>query len=196
MNSPPATPNEVQRITKRLALVLPLDVAGGRVHYVYSQPLPTEVFKRFWRVFSKTFAMVYTENLHMMAGPRIAALAMRDFAAQLDMSEDVELGVFGEIRRLSYLVHPVEGRGWTHIMLDDAVRSNLITPEDYEEVENILTFFTVNWSMHRPGTREVIIAGAAKLWDAQTTSSTCSEFIASLPKSIVTESSGAKIKVA
>lgn len=185
----------VSKITPRLNLVVPLDV-GDKVHYVYSQPLPSAVFKAYWLVFSKTFAQVYSEGLHLLAGPRIAAHAMRDIAGKLGLGEEIELGVFGEIKRLSYLVFPQEGKGWTQIMLDDAVRANLISAEDYEEVENILAFFTVTSAMHRERERRVILEGAAKLWDAQITSSGCSEFIASLPKLTETVSSGVKIKVA
>lgn len=189
---------QVQSISKRLALVLPIDIGEGdrrQVHYVYSQPLPHEVFKRYWLVFSKTFAMIYNEKLHMMAGPRIAALALRQHAQQMGVGDEVDLGVFSEMRRLSYLILPEAGKGWNHIMLEDAIGSKLISEEDYDEVENILAFFTVTWSMHRAGTREVIMAGAAKLWDAQITSSSCSEFIASLPKLTATVNSGAKMRV-
>ncbi len=191
--------NQVAKITPHLNLVIPLDVeVGGQkaVHYIYSQPLPAAVFKIYWKVYSKTFAEIYTEGLHMLAGPRVAAHAMRENAARLGQSEEIEQGVFAEMRRLSYLVFPQEGKGWTQIMLDDAVRSNLISAEDFEEVENILTFFIVTSAMHRAQERRVILEGAAKLWDAQITSSACSEYIASLPKLTVTVNSGVKIKVA
>jgi hypothetical protein len=190
-----ALPQQVKKINKQLALVLPLDV-GDRVHYVYSQPLPPEVFKRYWLIFSKTFATIYNENLTMMAGPRIAAMAMREFATTHGLQDEVELGVFGELKRLSYVIHPVEGKGWQQLMLDDALKANLLSAEDMDEVENILTFFTVTWSMHRGGTREAMIGGAARLWDAQTTLSTCSEFVASLPKLTTAVNSGVTVKVA
>lgn len=192
--------NVVSKITPHLNIVVPLDVetADGKkaVHYVYSQPLPSEVFRAYWMVYSKTFAQIYAEGLHMLAGPRIAAHALRDNAAKMGMTDEVELGVFAQMRRLSYFVLPQEGRGWTQIMLDDAVRGKLISQEDFEEVENILTFFIVTSAMHRGQERRVILEGAARLWDAQITSSGCSEFIASLPKLTETVSSGVKVKVA
>ena len=181
----------VAKIDQRLNLVVPLHV-NGQVNYVYSAPLPSAVFRKHWLVFSKTFAQVYNEGLHLMAGPRVSALAMRTIAAQLGVGDEVELGVFGELRRLSYLVLPQEGKGWTQMMLDDAIRAKLISEEDLEEVENILAFFTVTSSMHRSGVRRAILEGAARLWDAQITSSSCSEFIGSLPKLTETVNTGVK----
>lgn len=202
------------KINQHLNLVLPLEVDGTpeaevpvqengqtvlkkvrQPFYVHSSPLPREVFERYWLVFSQTFAKIYNEGLHMTAGPRIAAMAMRDIArghGMLDGPEGVEHGVLDEMRRTSYVMMPTQ-KGWEQVMLQDAVAANLISADDYSEVENILAFFIVISAMHRSQERGPILEGAARLWGAQIISSNCSAFAASLPKLIVTANSGVKL---
>lgn len=210
------------RINAQLNLVLPLDVEGApqaevplfqdgkpvivdgkpvtrletQPYYVYAPPLSVEVFQRYWLVYSKTFAKIYNEGLHVTAGPRIAALAMRDIAQSLGLwegEEGVEHGVMDQIRRVSTILIPTPDKGWQKVPLQDAVDSEFISKGDVSEVENILTFFIVISAMHRTGERRPILEGAARLWDAQITSSDCSAFLASLPKLTVTANSGVRI---
>lgn len=211
------------KIDQHLRIVLPLDIDGApkaempvirdglavlgpddkplthmvtQPYYVYGTPLSREVFQRYWLVFSKTFAQIYNEGLHVTAGPRIAAMAMRDIArtlGQLDGADGVEHGVFDEIRRTTTVAVPTADKGWQQVILDDAVRGKLISEEDFSEVENILAFFTVIFHMHRADQRLTILGGAARLWDAQIISSAFSVFIASLPKLTVTVHSGARL---
>lgn len=211
------------KINQHLKIVLPLDIEGAakaevpmirdgkpvvvdgkpqtelavQPYYVYSSPLSAEVFRRYWKVFSKTFAVIMNEGLHVTAGPRIAAMAMRDTASelgQLDGLDGVEHGVFDEIKRTSVIVMPTD-KGWQQIPLHDAITGNLLSEEDVSEVENILCFFTVISAMLRAAERLPILEGAARLWDARIISSNCSEFIGSLPRLTVTANSGVKLKV-
>jgi hypothetical protein len=164
-------------------------------YYVYSAPLSRKVFERYWLVFSKTFAQIYNEGLHVTAGPRIAAMAMREIAGSLGRLEGidgVEHGVFDEIRRTTTIAMPTD-KGWQQVILDDAVKGGLISDEDFSEVENILAFFTVISAMHRADQRRPILEGAARLWDAQIISSSFSAFIASLPKLTVIANSGVRM---
>lgn len=193
------------KINQHLKIVIPLDIEGApkakvggedvvQPYYVYSAPLSPQVFRRYWLTFSKTFAKIMNEGLHVTAGPRIAAMAMRDTASELgvlDGLDGVEHGVFDEIKRTSVIVMPTD-KGWQQIPLHDAIAGKLLSEEDVSEVENILCFFTVSSAMLRSAERFPILEGAARLWDAQIISSSCSEFIASLPKLTVIASSGVK----
>lgn len=210
------------KINTQLNIVLPLDIEGApqaevpvfqdgkpmlaegkpvtrletQPYWVYAPPLSMEVFRRFWLVFSKTFAKIYNEGLHVTAGPRIAAYAMRDIAQDLGLwegEEGVEHGVMDQIRRVSTIIIPTPDKGWQKVPLQDAVNSEFISEENVSEVENILTFFTVISAMHRAGERRAILEGAARLWDAQITLSDCSAFAASLPKLTETGRSGVRI---
>lgn len=213
------------KVSQQLNIVIPLDVDGApsaevpafnpdgtplmvdgkqatrsevQPYYVYSTPLSRAVFERYWLIFSKTFSAIYAEGLSAISGPRVAAMAMRDIArrlGQLDGAEGVEHGVFDEIRRTSVIVMPTS-KGWEQVMLQDAINAKLITDDDISEVENLLTFFTVISALHRAAERGPILEGAATLWDARILLSSCSVFIASLPKLTVTANLGVRMAAA
>lgn len=181
------------KIDPKLNIVIPVDVEGKTFH-VYSSPISIEVFKAYHLPIAKTFSALYNEGLHFTAGPRVAAMILEDKSRALglwDGPAGVEMGLMNEIRRLTSVLLPSD-KGWVNYPLQDVVDRNLMSPEDVSEVENILTFFIVTSAMHRKAELGAILNGAAKLWDAQITSSGCSEFAASLPKLTVTANSAVK----
>lgn len=180
------------KIDPKLNIVIPVDIDANTVYHVYSSPISREVFQNYHMVIAKTFGAIYNEGLHFMAGPRVAAMILRTKAEEMgiwDGPNGVNMGLMNEIRRLTRVLMPSE-KGWQEVLLQDVVDGQLMTEDDVSEVENALTFFIVTSAMHRRAALEPILNGAAKLWDAQITSSKCSEFAASLPKWTETVNSG------
>ncbi|MEJ0017536.1 MAG: hypothetical protein WDN25_13415 [Acetobacteraceae bacterium] len=181
------------KISETLNLVVPIDQPDGTTIYVHSTPLSREVFETYYLVIAKTFSAIYGEGLSDIAGPRIAAMLLRDVAVRSGLWEGpngAERGLMAEIRRLSNVVMPGPN-GWQTIPYQDAVDRKMIDSQDVGEVENALVFFTVASAMHRRPTLAEMLPGAVKLWGAQTSSSSCMAFAGSLSTSSGTASSGA-----
>jgi hypothetical protein len=187
------------RIDKRLNLVIEIE-DGKRKSYVHSTPLSREVFEANFLLISKTFTAIYAEGLSTIAGPRIASLMLREIASRMD--GDVPPGQKGEnatraeilmaeIRRLTVIIAPGE-KGWEPEPFEGAVARGVINEEDNAEVENALVFFTCGSAMHRRAELEPMLKSAVNLWGGQITSSTSTEWIASLPKSSGIANTGAK----
>ena len=177
------------KIDKALNLVIPVETDDG-VLYVHAAPLSREAFERYFLLISKTFAAIYEEGLHSIAGPRVAALMMRQLAEASGMAEDVRNGLFNEIRRLAN-VALLTAEGWQTLPLETALTRELISADDFAEIEGQLVFFICVCAMHRKNLARVMMQTAAQLWESQLSSLSCTEFASSLPTSIATASSGA-----
>jgi hypothetical protein len=183
------------KVNRKLHLVIPVE-RGDVTVYVHSTPVGREQFDTFYLPIAKTFAAINGEGLGVLAGPRVAAKLLKSVSERLGIWESdepqaftVKTGLVAEIRRLTNILAPSDN-GWVLTPLDDAVKANLLDEEDAAEVENIITFFTVNWLMHSKSVRESVMTSAAELWGGQLTSSSCTEYRASLQTSTTAGSSG------
>lgn len=176
------------KIDKALNLVCPVDTDDGRV-YVHSMPIGREVFERYFMVISKTFGALFTEGLNTIAGPRVAALLLKQTAIEMG-TWDGELGVanglMAEIRRLSNVAVPSPD-GWTSVPLNVAVSRGFLDQRDVDEAEGAIVFFTCISLMNKRKEAAYFVNGMCELWSTQTTSSSVMEFAASLPTSTATE---------
>jgi hypothetical protein len=163
------------------------------VGYIHSTPILNETFERYFLTISKTFAAIYGEGLGYMAAPRVTSILLKRAAQSIsdwDGPDGVQQGLLGEINRLSNYVSAGPG-GWSAIPLETAIVRKMLSDDDVAEVTNAVAFFIVNSAMQRRTDLRVTLAGAARLWDARVSSSSCTEFVASLKTSTAAESTGA-----
>ena len=163
------------------------------VAYVHSTPILRETFDRYCMTLAKTFASIYSDGLGFVAGPRVAMNILQEKATDLndwDGDDGVKNGLLGEINRLTSYIAPGKD-GWEAVPLEVALQRKALSDDDVAEVTNAVAFFIVNSAMLRRMDLKTALDGAAKLWGARVTFSGCTEFIASLPKSTVAESTGA-----
>jgi hypothetical protein len=180
------------RIDRKLNLVVPVERDGEKPIYVYSAPIGQDVFDAYFLPISKTFSAIYAEGLNVMAGPRVAAMLLKQISKDLNIWEGddgVEIGLMGEIRRLCTVAAPTP-TGWDRIPLEVAVSRGLLDAQDVSEVEGAITFFIVASAMHKRSDLKGILGGMARLWGAQLSSSSFTEFVSSLPTSTPADSSG------
>lgn len=178
------------RIDKKLNLVIPIEDQGG-TFYVHATPLSHQVFEKYYKVLARTFTVIvsmYSE----VSGPRVALMTLREVAENIGMKDDVEQGLIPEIRRSTNMLVPAEGGGFETVMFQTALDRKMLSEEDVSEVENALAFFTVYSAMLKRAQRVELLDGAAKMWGAQVTSLSVTEFGASLKTSTEKESSGAR----
>ena len=199
-------------IAKDLRIVLPVDTRHGE-SFVHAQAIGRETFDRYFVLISQAFSSVYTDGVSRLSGPRVAARYIRQAAEARgpEALADVNAGLFGEMLRLANVamrgkdvpagpaddkgVVPMAPSGWEMIPLADAFRDGLLDEDTKDEVENALAFFTLISCMHKKKDRAAILEFPIQLWGGRLTSSGYTEFVASLPTSTATASSGAKAPV-
>lgn len=191
------------KIDKRLNLVLPIMDGDNVVAHVFSSPISKEVFETYFLAISKTFARIHGEGLNAIVGPRVAAMMLKSVAKEMPPRDDgaenfwegpsgVALGLVAEIVRLSNVFLPAAKGGWQTIPLQEAADKNYISESDYSEVENALVFFTVASAMYPRNQLAGILDVATRIWGGRITSSTITEFEASLPTSTTAANTGVK----
>lgn len=174
------------KLNRRLHLVIPIE-QEGRTVYAHSAPITAEQFAGSYLLMAKAFARIYKEDLGVLAGPRVAAMLLREVAVSLGRDDEGER-LLQDVRRLTNVIGPTD-QGWVPLPLDDALKSGAIDKEDAGEVENAAAFFTLAWHMHKRSEREEVLASAAEIWSAQLTSSDCTAYLASLPTSTTGDAS-------
>lgn len=170
------------RIDRKMNLVFPVDTEKGTV-YVHTTPISREVFELHFLVISQTFAALYQQGLNIVAGPRIAAMMLKDLATKQgnwDGPDGVKEGLVAEMRRLTMVAVPGE-KGWQMMPFDEVCDRGILDEDDQSEVEGAVTFFTCVSAMHRRDQLPGVLAGMASLWDAQITSLNFTAYVASLP---------------
>lgn len=177
------------KIARNMNFVLPVETEMGK-GYVHATPISKEVYREHFYILSKTFSAIFSEGLGVVAGPRVAYL-MLEKISQNEKVWDGETGVkntlLNEIIRLSNLVYPVEGNGWDTVPLDVAIEREVIDPD---EALGELVFFTCVSSINKPHQAKEVMDQVAGLWGSAISSSTLTEWIASLPTSTPPASSG------
>lgn len=179
----------VKSINERLFLIIPIyDDQEQIIAYVHSSPLSREIFEANFLLVSKTFAAIHGEGLGEIAGPRVAALMLKQVAQHMSPSDPDRLWVplLNEIRRLTNLLR-LSSTAWEMVPFQEAIDKSMLNADDLAEVENALVYFTVCSAMQHRRMAAVMLPGAARLWGAQISSSPCTAFLHSLPTSTTTE---------
>ena len=177
-------------IDRKLNLVLTVERADGSIVHVHSTPIRQAVFAQYYKVLAKTFAQIYSGGYGVTAAPRIAAMLLKDVAAEEGGRAGVQEGLINEIRRVTNVVVLGE-RGWETLPLDDALKRDLLDEDDASEVENAVVFFIVASVMHKRAELRAVLDVVRGIWGGQLVSSTCTEYAASLPTSTAAASTGA-----
>ena len=182
-------------INEKLHLVIPVysgsDDAQTITAYIHSTPISKETFEAHFMLLSKTFAAIHAEGLGIIAGPRVAALMLRNIADKRN-DEVGAMALMNEIRRLTN-VHIRTPDGWDNLPFQDVVDKAAISADDISEVTNALVFFTVTSSMQRKQDLRDMMDGAARLWGAQTTSLDFTAYVASLATSMTTDATHLRV---
>lgn len=181
---------EILKLDRKLNLVIPLyetimqddkEVQRPRA-YVHSTPILAATFDRYYLSLAKTHSAIFGEGLGTTSGPRVAAKILRDRAKEVNDWEGldgVRSGLVGEIHRLTNVMRQ-GAQGWETIPYEQALAIGAIDEEEADVLENVLTFFTVGSALLPPQDKKALMIGLSRLWDAQSVSSNCTEFLASL----------------
>lgn len=184
------------KIDDDLNLVIPIVKDGEEVLvYGYHTPISRQVFEANFRVIAATKAAMSSKGgyYEASAGPRIAALALRDMGKRDavergDVDDEGEArdggaeALLAEIKRLTTVLVP-EGGGWQMVPVDAAIRAGRIDEEDWAEAESSIVFFTCHLRMAKKADRKQMAEAVSGLIGCELTSLPCLEWSASLSKS-------------
>ncbi|MES2048853.1 MAG: hypothetical protein V4447_10660 [Pseudomonadota bacterium] len=176
------------KIDKSLNLVCPIETESGII-YVHSTPLRREVFEKYCLVIAKTFAVIYNEGMNLIAGPRVAAMMLKQLAIEASVwegAEGVENGLMAEIYRLSNVL-VITDQGWRSIPLVEAIKQGYLSENDVSEIEGSIVFFICVSAMHKRSQQATVLNSACSLWETEVTFLSCTEYRDSLPISTETE---------
>jgi hypothetical protein len=176
------------KINRKLNLVLTLETDDGNI-YIHSTPISRVAFEDNFLTISRTFNAIYANSLGPIAGPRVAALMLKQEATALGVWEKTQQSLMSEMYRLTSIILPGEN-GWETMPFDIARKRGIIDEYTVGEVENTLVYFMCSSAIHQKEEMEMARQGLSSLWGAQIISSNATEFMSSLPISIQEENTG------
>lgn len=177
-------------ITRTLNVVFRVDGEKGPVE-VHAAPLSETAFRHHFMLVAKVYSAL-TQNNMVLAGPRVAALLMRQVAEESGKPEAAE-AFFAELRRSAHVFVEQGGR-WVPYPLQLALdpERGVLTATDQGEVESMLTFFTCFSAILPRRSQPGFAEGLTSASGGRTTSLNATEFAASLPTSTAVGSSGGR----
>lgn len=176
------------QITNDLRLVVPIktDDAGLALVWGYHVPITREVYQAHYRIIAATKAALFNKGIGyaLDLGPATARLALldaaRDDAAEHGLEESQAPILLAEIARLTTVVAGSKEAGYKPIPSDNAIANNIISAEEWEEAVSALVFFTSAYWTSKSGVRAKRARRLASALQGSMTSSTLTEFAASL----------------
>jgi hypothetical protein len=187
---------EVQKpavtINRRLNLVSKIESGRGTLH-VFAVPVARSVFDDNFMIMCRAYAEIYRNSLGVIAGPKAAARLIKQEANNLGESAKGDL-LLEEIRRMTNVLLPAINGGGGYSMIDYgvAIRQGLIGEDDVDDIEAALCFFTLASRVGPHFQLDAILEGLRLFWRAETTLSTLTEYMRSLPTSMTGDATGPK----
>lgn len=163
--------------------------------YVHSAPVSTAVWDTYWKPISLAYTQMMAGGHTILGGPRVAHKILQEVAEELGMWDtrgaphSVKKGMIAEIHRNTNVLAPGEN-GWETIPYTDAIKIGTITPDDANDIEGGLVFFTLASLMNRRKVRQTTVGGGMAMWGARTTSLNSTEYLNFLSTLTEAENSG------
>lgn len=171
-------------INNRLNLVSTLNRADGSIAYIHAVPLPFEVVEEncvlLGNLFSNFMGLVGTIGAPRVAGMMLRKRISSDRAAGIIPADGPT--VVDAIQRTSTFIYSDKGE-WKTIPLTVALTQELLSPEEFRDVEGELVFFMVASAIQRANLIPITVGKSLAMYSAQLTSSSITEWKNSLPTS-------------
>ena len=183
------------RIDKKMNLVIPIvnEKDEEIALCVHSTPISSEIFNKYFLVMGKAFSRIWSEGLGYVGCPRISDKILHAVAEEMGIWEGptgVANGLIAEMQRLTNVIVATEDRGWEMLSLYDAKKTDVFSETEAEEVDSLITFFTLAWHLHRRTQFTGMTGTQLNMLGARIESLTCMELANSLRKSTPRASSG------
>jgi hypothetical protein len=184
-------------ISRRLNVILPPVETKDGLMYIHSVPVGRAVFDACYRPMARAMSTLISDGIGPITGPSVAMLQLLSEADLMGEGEKVRNLLMSEIKRLTNCalvggeIKPGSDRQVPYVV---ACQQGLLDEDQQSEVENILVYFTLaSWVRIPDGLSSGMgLEGLRQLWRVQTSSSTLTEYMLSLPTSTPEENTGEK----
>ena len=176
------------RINKKLNLVIPVENDDGSEYYVHAKPFSREAFEANYLLFSQAFASMIENGIQVTAGPRVAALVLKDLATKQNRESDYA-AIIAEIKRTAHVIKGGKD-GFKSKGLSSAVAHGDVDEDDLAYIEGVICFFTLTSAMFKGERLDASLSLMSGLWGVQTTSLASTEFTSSLRTAMTEDNTG------
>lgn len=171
------------RIDKKLNLVSNITRDDGSVVYLHVTPLPYEVVEEHCLLLGNLFTN-FISQVGGLGAARVAAMMLRKkIRKEQELSGDSSgPNVVDEIQRMTSVIWNDKGT-WKTTGLDSALKQEIISPDEYREVEGEVVFFMVSSAIQKAELIAPTVGAVIGMYGGQLESSSATAFRDSLLKS-------------
>ncbi|EAY4178168.1 hypothetical protein FG276_15650 [Salmonella enterica] len=172
------------KIDRKLNFVSTITRDGGSLVYLHVVPFPYEVVEEncvlLGNLFNNFFSLVGS-----VGAPRVAAMMLRKIIKARQEAGDLQPGtpnIVDEIQRLTTVIWNDNGT-WKTSSLEAAFRQEIITDDEYREVEGEVVFFMVSSAIQKANLIAPTVGKALDMYSGQLVSLSAMAYRDSLPTS-------------
>lgn len=172
------------KIDKKLNLVSTITRDDDSLVYLHVVPFPYEVVEQncvmLGNLFNNFFSMV-----GYLGAPRVAAMMLRNAIKSRQDAGKLEAGMptlVDDIQRLTTVIWKDNGI-WKPISLDAAFRQEILTEEEYRDVEGEIVFFMVSSAIQKAELMAATVGKPLDTYSGQLVSLSATAYRDSLPTS-------------
>lgn len=171
------------RIDKKLNLVSNITRDDGSVVYLHVTPLPYEVVEEHCLLLGNLFTN-FISQVGGLGAARVAAMMLRKkIRKEQELSGDYSgPNIADEIQRMTSVIWDDKGT-WKTTGLDSALKQEIISPDEYREVEGEVVFFMVSSAIQKADLIAPTVGAVIGMYGGQLESSSATAFRDSLLKS-------------
>lgn len=172
------------KIDKKLNFVSTITRDDGSTVYLHAVPFPYEIVEQncvlLGNLFNNFFSLVGS-----VGAPRVAAMMLRNAIKVRQETGEIPSGVptiVDDIQRLITVIWKDNGV-WKPTSLDVALRQEIITEDEYREIEGEIVFFMVSSAIQKANLIAPTVGSALKMYSGQLVSLGATAYLDSLPTS-------------
>lgn len=171
------------RIDKKLNLVSNITRDDGSIVYLHVTPLPYEVVEEHCLLLGNLFTN-FISQVGGLGAARVAAMMLRKkIKKDQEFSGDSSRpNIVDEIQRMTSVIWNDKG-SWKTTGLDSALKQEIISPDEYREVEGEVVFFMVSSAIQKAELISPTVGAVIGMYGGQLESSSATAFRDSLLKS-------------
>lgn len=172
------------KIDKKLNFASTITRDDGSMVYLHVVPFPYEVVEQNCVLLGNLFNNFFT-LVGSVGAPRVAAMMLRNIIRSQQESGSIASGsptIIDDIQRLTTVIWNDKGV-WKTSPLDAAFKNDIITPDEYREIEGEIVFFMVSSAIQKANLVEGTMGHVLKMYSGQLVSLSTTEYRDSLPKS-------------
>lgn len=172
------------KIDKNLNFVSTITRDDGSLVYLHVVPFPYEIVEQncilLGNLFNNFFSMV-----GYLGAPRVAAMMLRNAIKSKQEAGSLTPGMptlVDEIQRLTTVIWNDKGV-WKPVSLEAAIQQDIISAEEYRDVEGEIVFFMVSSAIQKAELMNGTVGKSLDMYSGQLVSLNATAYRDSLPKS-------------